>query len=193
MLAYVDLDGTLADFDGAMKRDWYALSHEEDPDGDYDHDKAEKIPYLAKRLDLIKSSPDWWRNLEPIDAGFAIIQLLKESGFKIHVLTRASKRFPMAWEQKVRWCNRYLPPLLGSSWGITITTDKSNLRGDVLVDDWPGYVTGWLESNPGGLVLMPRHRWNANVTHERVVPYSDFDKVLDQAVVSAVLGKKASR
>ena len=52
-----------------------------------------------------------------------------------------------------------------------MTQDKSFTYGRVLVDDWPDYVTSWLEHRPRGLVVMPAHPWNVDFNHPNVIRY----------------------
>jgi hypothetical protein len=62
---------------------------------------------------------------------------------------------------------------------VTITHDKGIVYGAVLVDDWPEYVTSWLEHRPRGLVIMPAHNHNVGFAHSQVVRYdgTNLDEV----------------
>lgn len=169
-IALVDMDGTLADYSGAMTRDltilaspcciWGLESPPVDP-GDLD-----KIPHMKARMDLIKNQPDWWFNLARLEGGFKIVDMLKREGYKIHVLTKGPKRNVSAWTEKVRWVQKHLP-----NTNITITHDKGLVYGRVLVDDWPSYIEAWLKFRPRGLVIMPDQPWNKDFSHPQVIRF----------------------
>lgn len=155
-LALVDLDGTLADFQGAMRRDLEKLRSPEEPTAlpwDDDHDTLPA--HMRARWDMIKRQPDWWFNLEYMESGKFLVKTLKDVGFKIHLLTRAPRRYASAWEQKVRWAQQHLPDV-----EMTIAPTKSMVYGKVLVDDWPEYVLPWLDVRPRGIVILPDQPWN---------------------------------
>lgn len=167
-IALVDLDGTLADFDGAMQEQLAALrSPAEDPK--FDGHVYEDVPHLRARRRLIKSQPGFWENLEPLPRGFEIVGALKRFDFEIHVLTKGPTKTLIAWQEKARWCSKYLPDT-----PITIGTDKSLVYGAILCDDWPAYVLSWLQYRPRGLVIMPAQPWNVDytsTTHPQIVRY----------------------
>lgn len=50
--------------------------------------------------------------------------------------------------------------------------NKEGTYGRVLVDDYPGYIDGWLRWRPRGLVIMPAHYYNADYNHENVIRYN---------------------
>jgi hypothetical protein len=65
---------------------------------------------------------------------------------------------------------------------VTITQDKGLVYGKVLFDDWPGYITRWLEWRPRGLVLMLDHSWNQGFQHDnviRITSEADFPRVIE--------------
>lgn len=169
-VALLDLDGTVANFHGAMERDLEAMMSPADldtmdPDAETISD-LEKVPHFKARIDAIKRQPNWWLNLNEIPMGFEIVEALRRHGFRIHVLTRGPKNLPEAWEQKARWVREHLPDA-----DLTITLDKSLTYGRILVDDWPPYIKGWLAHRPNGLVVMPSQPWNQDYWHQQVFRY----------------------
>lgn len=164
-IALVDLDGTLADFDGSMAAKLAALrSPGEDPD--IEAYGKEKHPWLEARRDVIKSQPGFWRNLPRITDGFAVLEMIRRVGFEVHVLTKGPFRTTMAWTEKVEWCRANLPDI-----PVTITEDKGLVYGRVLFDDWPPYIERWLAWRPRGLVIMLDHPWNQGFEHPNVLRY----------------------
>jgi 5'(3')-deoxyribonucleotidase len=164
-IALVDMDGTVCDFDGALKRDLrLALLNT--------NVSAEVKENVAL---LIRKQPGWWRHLEPLKLGIHIVRRLQEIGFDITILTKGPSRATNAWTEKVEWCARHLPLA-----NVTITQDKGLVYGRVLVDDWPPYIKSWLEFRPRGLVIMPAHSWNQWFKHpnvHRVSSKLDVDKM----------------
>jgi 5'-nucleotidase len=167
--ALIDADGTFLDFDGAMQRDLLKLMSP----GEVPLLKAEdehKYPHIKARRDLIKAQPNWWANLEPRPEGMHIVELLRQVGFRLGILTRGPRHNYSAWEQKVRSFNTHIPDAR-----VTITSDeKSLVYGRVLVDDWPIYIRPWLKARPRGLVVMPAQYWNEDFKHNRVFRYEGF-------------------
>lgn len=157
LIALVDLDGTVADFDLQMKTDLAALASPAEqprPDGDNGSDTFDP-PWLKARKHLIRFIPGWWENLPVYKPGMEIVGLLREAGFTLMVLTKGPFNAPAAWAEKVKWCRRHLPDA-----SVTITEDKGLVYGRVLVDDWPAYGIRWLQWRPRGLLIVPAQPWN---------------------------------
>lgn len=155
LIALIDMDGTVADFDGQMKADLATLASPADGEVPISPDDTRDPPWLAARKRLIKSVPGWWENLPVYEPGRQIVQALTGLGFSLMVLTKGPFKAPHAWAEKVAWCRKNLPEV-----PITITEDKGLVYGKVLVDDWPAYGIRWLEWRPRGLLIVPAHPWN---------------------------------
>src|ERR1700679_3532949 len=124
-----DLDGSLADYDGAVLRGLPALKDPAEPDVESVRDGGQ-LPHIRARIELISRQPGWWFNLEPITKGFQIVKLAKEIGFEIHVLTQGPKTNALAWKEKVEWCQKHL----GHEIDIHITRNKGLVYGKFLYD-----------------------------------------------------------
>lgn len=167
LIALVDMDGTIADFDGAMIRELQKLAAPGEeaflgPDGRY-----LELPHIKARRRAIRSKPGFWRTLPTYAPGFEIMAMLKSLGFRCHILTKGPKNEPAGWMEKVEWCRRHLPDT-----PVIITEEKSLVYGKCLVDDWSEYFLPWLEHRPRGLVVAPDHPWNRDVDHPQVVRYT---------------------
>jgi hypothetical protein len=189
LIALVDLDGTLADFDGAMNRDLKRLA----APGEKLKESWEYYDcmpgHIKERRRIIKSQPGWWRNLQPIPKQFAILDMFRDHGFTIHILTKGPVKDSAAWEEKVEWCKQHVPDAQ-----ITITMDKGLMYGKVLMDDFPPYIDRWLMWRPRGLVIMPEYPWNKTFEHDQVIPYDGSGESLDiinQRLASIVNGSEA--
>lgn len=159
-----DLDGSLADYDKAVLAKLMILKS---PDEPVVHDVREafQVPYLKARIELISREPNWWLNLEPIPMGFQVLEVAKAIGFQIHVLTQGPKAIPLAWKEKVEWCQKHLGPDID----IHITRNKGLVYGKFLYDDYPDYMLRWLKHRPRGLGIMPVNKINKDFQHPQVV------------------------
>ncbi len=162
-----DMDSTLCDYDSAMKRDYDLIRSPGDPEFESYSEALESMPYIKNRIKMIRNQPDWWKNLEKFKLGFDILDVAKELGFDVHILTKAPKSSLNAFTQKAQWINDNL----GSNINITISDDKSLVYGKVLVDDLPKYASQWLLRHPRGLVIMPYHNHNKDYSHPNVLHY----------------------
>lgn len=163
-IALFDMDGTLADYDKAMRRDMQRL---QSPDEIPYVGGRHEAEYMKNRMDLIRQQPGWWRSLERYEPGFEILEAVLEADFQCHVLTKGPRRAKSAWTEKVQWCEENVRDT-----PVTVTEDKGLFYGKVLVDDWPEYVTRWLKWRTRGLVIMPAHPWNEDYEHPNVLRYT---------------------
>lgn len=148
-VALVDIDGTLADFRGALDRDVARVLNGHGVDVNVPACVVQEVEYL------IRGQAGWYRNLKPIPFGFEIVRVLQEIGFRIMIMTKSSKESKNAWSEKVAWIAEHLPEA-----DVTVTQDKSLVYGRVLVDDYPGHFLRWMEHRPRGIVVMPTQAWN---------------------------------
>jgi len=163
-IALFDLDGTLADYDGQLLVDLQHIASEHEPPPVL----YENIPYIDARRHVITSQVGWFLNLPKFKLGWDVLEIAKEIGYSISILTKGPARKHAAWAEKVEWCNRHLADYID---GVTIAHDKGMVYGSVLVDDWPEYVERWLEHRPRGLVIMPASKNNFGFSHANVVRY----------------------
>lgn len=171
-IALFDMDGTLADYDGQLLTDLRCLASEYEPAPVLYAD----IPYLEARRQVITSQVGWWLKLGKFKLGWDVLEIAKEIGYSISVLTKGPTRKHTAWAEKVEWCNQHLADYAD---GVIIAHDKGLVYGAVLVDDWTEYIKRWLEHRPRGLVIMPAHDHNSNFVHPNVVRYdgTNIDEV----------------
>jgi len=96
-------------------------------------------------------------------------------GFRIKILTKVPSNLDYAWTEKVKWVKKQ-PELIDA--GIYLVEDKENgdnskssIDGRVLIDDYPKYLTPWLNNRPRGIGIMPAQEYNKDFEHERVIRY----------------------
>lgn len=183
-IALFDLDGTCADYDGALQRDLKAIAGPNDPPVPAVlFDRAE--PYLEARRQLITRQPGWFRNLAPLPLGMEIYGLAKHLGFECHILTKGPRTNRAAFAEKAEWCDEHVPDA-----PVHVVSDKSITYGRVLVDDWPPYISSWLAWRPRGLVLMPAHPHNEGFEHPNLVRVAPGAQL---AAIEAVLTRARDR
>lgn len=175
-VALIDLDGTTADFEGAMNRDMAKLTHPAEINPPFSQD----APWIKARRALIKNTPGWWANLPRIPRGFLMLQVLRECRYDLMVLTKGPESVPTSWAEKVEWAQEHIPDA-----GITLTQNKGLVYGRVLFDDWPPYIEGWLTWRPRGTVIMPDHPYNQDAfrDHPNVIRYhgeDDLDRIKER-------------
>lgn len=182
-IALFDLDGSLADFDGAMRRDLRSMRFPGEPEIADDtnlHDLEDGLSYIRARMDFIKSKRGWWRELPRIESGFAIVRAAQKIGYHIDILTKAPRKQPQAWMEKVEWCEEQAELVEAD---IHLAMNKGLVYGKLLFDDFPKFMTQWLRHRPRGLGIMPVTPYNAEYSHPNVVKY---DGANIDAVVSAM-------
>jgi len=146
-IIYIDMDGVLCDFDGAMTRD-----KETYPDAVYP-----------------QSREGFYRGLRPIEGAIAAMDtLLKSANVKPYILTSPSIYNPLSYTEKRLWVEDHL----GFEWvkRLIISPDKSLLIGDVLIDD---HIEGRGQENFNGRLIhfgSPRFQNWANVIDAVIQP-----------------------
>ena len=143
MVALVDMDGTLCDYEGAMARDLEKIRNPQEPP--LKMRESHSDPWLRERVELIRRQPGWWASLERLKLGFDVLEELRALEFELHILTKGPVQATNSWAEKLQWCQRHVPDAR-----VTVTMDKGLVYGKVLVDDWPEYITRWLTWRPRG-------------------------------------------
>lgn len=182
-IALVDLDGTMADYEGQLLAD---LNHLRGPSEDELTDIwTHGGEHISRRMDLIKGMPGWWENLPLLQSGMAVVDVMREQDWELHVLTKSPVKVQNAWTEKIRWSEKYLPdahPIItGSASDLRepSRSKKSLVYGKVLFDDYITFMTDWLTARPRGLGIMTVTKGNKDFTHPNVVMYdgTNLDEV----------------
>ena len=106
---YIDMDGTIADFHGA-------------------------VPYDCKHGELVPESLEkgFYRNLRPIDGAKEAIQMLVDNGYDVYIASKPKFENPYCLEEKMEWVREHFPYLAKK---VLFVPNKELLRGMVLIDD----------------------------------------------------------
>ena len=165
-IALFDLDGTLCDYHTRLSEDLEKLRNPVEER--YKHPVRDGSPdYIRNRADLIRSTESWWENLPKLQLGWDVLKVARQLDYRTVILTQGPRRNPFSWSGKKKWVDKNL----GNDADITITRDKSQVYGRVLVDDFPSYIEGWLKWRNRGLVIMPTNEENRDFKHEQVIRY----------------------
>jgi len=154
-IALIDLGDTLCECTPALGA---ALQRLRQPGERQEDEALVPLPaYLETRRRHVMSAPNFWRDLPPRGPGLELLALLRDVGFRVHVLTKGPRDAAHVWAEKVAWCREHVPGV-----PVTVTDDKARVHGHVLVDDWLPYVEDWQLQWPDGLAIVPAQSWNAD-------------------------------
>ena len=177
-IAWFDMDGSLFDYDGHLRKSLLKLA----APGEHPSltnlnlwEAEDKYPHLKARMELIKCVPGWWKDMPPLESGFKVFRMAQSVGFDCRILTKGPRRNPNAWMEKVECCQHHL----GEKIDIAIVSSKGEVYGRVLYDDYPPYMSAWLQNRPRGLGIMPVTESNKGFVHPNLVKFdgSNLDEV----------------
>jgi 5'(3')-deoxyribonucleotidase len=170
IVALFDMDGTLADHTGELHRRLERKRSPQEPPTDLEAFGWDGQPdHIRERIRAIRGNPGFWINLPALRAGFEILEEAHRLRFQIEVVTKGPRHSPIAWMEKLQWCDKYLSAFPHQ---VTITMDKGLVYGKLLVDDYPEYALRWLRWRKRGTVIMPDQPWNQGFEHPQVHRYS---------------------
>lgn len=158
----VDVDGILAN----LQDDWYPRYNALKPEGYPDLTPASVTSWDIPQahhptLWGVISQPGLYRNLKPLPGAVEGLKAVYDSGrYDIYIVTSATAAEHTPTE-KIAWLGEYFPYI--SRKNIITAHNKTLIRGDVLIDDGPTNITGWLDVNHHGTVLTITYPYNERV------------------------------
>ncbi len=137
--AYIDLDGTLADFEDSCRRHGHVPS-------------------------IHKMHQGAYRQLHPMPGAIAAVQAIEAMGLHTWVLSKIPSHNAGAASEKLEWVRQYLPSLEDR---VIITPDKGcvGTPQDLLIDDHPEWANA---SAFPGKVLHFKGDWSETVRQIQV-------------------------
>lgn len=134
------------------------------------HPYEDSMPQeIKERIKEIQNRKDWWRTLPVLEKGIQLWQYLRTLGFETALATKGPYLKPQAWGEKFQWQKELLPE---ADEMIITSKNKERIRGEILVDDWPSYVLGFLEKNKNSIAIIPEREYNLKFKHPRTVHYT---------------------
>jgi hypothetical protein len=171
-ICLIDMDDTLYDYAGQLRRDLEALQSPSDPLLPEDL-FSDPEPWLRRRIDVIRRQPGWWLNLPRLKLGWDIYEVAVQIGYTVEILSKGPFRNARAWAEKVERVQQDF----GSEVAINLVgRTKCRTYGRVLVDDYPPYALDWLKFRPRGLVIMPAQPYNEGINHSNIIRYDGTNR-----------------
>jgi 5'-nucleotidase len=171
MIILVDMDNTLAEFDGGLLKEWRRLYPHEfyvpleerrtfHPHKDYPE-------HLQDQMYKLCHSQGFIRNLPPTPGGIEAVNAMLDAGHDVRFCTSHLFEYDYCVVEKYQWVEAHFgAPYVDR---IILTRDKTLIRGDMLIDDKPA-VTGiadptWehvLYDRPHNRAVLDKRRltWN---------------------------------
>jgi hypothetical protein len=172
-----DMDCSLFDYQGAMVSELNKLANN---DNEIITNKAnlwhlDTNPLFEDKINKIKATPGFWKNLPPIELGFKVYELAKNLNFKIEILTKGPRRFPNAWAEKLECGQIHFGPKIN----VNVVSSKHLFRGEILYDDFPSYLSAWMKYNPESIGIMPVNSTNTKYFNKNLLRLEDtnFDEI----------------
>ena len=110
-ICYLDMDGVLANFSGAIDKDYVGRNP----------------PQMFEK--------GFFRNLEVMPgAKEAVAELITMPGIEVFIATKPTTKNLYCATEKYEWVNEHFPSLL---FKMFLTCNKGHLNGDYLIDDEP--------------------------------------------------------
>lgn len=176
----IDQDGVIADWGRAFNEalDFYG----EDAAGIPRHEQQTTFNLNEGRtlreraiLKEVMGKEGFYRGLQPIPGARTALRRLRGDGFDVRIVTSPWVSNPTCASDKLNWVARYY----GAQWAqrVILTTDKTLVRGDFLIDDKPE-VTGAV--TPSWEHILFTQPYNRDVIGKRRIPdWSDYGMLLD--------------
>lgn len=165
LIALVDMDGTLFDYEGSLKNELAKLRSPFEKEIGFNFKENPK--YIQNRIDLITGYESFWADMPKFKLGWDVLEILQDLDYQIDILTQGPRRNPVAWSGKKKCIDKHF----GEDFNITQTRNKGRVYGKVLVDDFPGYIENWLRWRKNGQVIMPANDFNQDFKNSQVIRY----------------------
>lgn len=143
MIILVDMDDVLADFEGEFLDRW----RKQYPDKPYVPLEERTTFFLDQQypkelhelMDTIYHAPGFCKSFKPIPGSLDSVLEMKQEGYDVFICTMPLRHYENSVLEKYEWIDEHL----GREWTrrIILTSDKTIVHGDFLIDDKPE-ITG---------------------------------------------------
>lgn len=190
LIINVDMDGVIASWGDEFDRelDSYGeaaanIPRHMDPRNDNWDLKAGRTEDEKRIITEIMRRPRFYAKLKPVPGAREALKALLEQGHDVRIVTAPYITNPTCASDKLNWVLRHL----GSGWAsrVVMTTDKTVVRGDILIDDKPTVVGS--RAPEWQHVLFGEYPYNIHARGPRLRTWQPADVAL--TIWEAVVGR----
>jgi 5'-nucleotidase len=175
MRILVDMDGVLADFNRALYEAWEKEYPRESLDVPETRIKSmlhEEPQEKRQRIRKLYHAPGFYRSLTPIKGGIEAVREMAKRGHGVFICSSPVTN-TYCISEKIEWVMEYLGDEFVRR--TVITKDKTLVKGDILIDDWPD-VTG--AAVPEWEHVVFDQPYNKHITDKRRITWDTYIEVL---------------
>lgn len=184
----LDLDEVLADWVGEFVRRFqerypHLPCVPQAERTDYNQNAYHPSPEERAAMNAVLHEPGYYAALEPIPGSRQAVREMRKAGFDVAICTKSFLSHATCASEKFEWVRRVHGQTMAGA--TTITSDKTRVLGDVLIDDHPA-VTGKNET-PAWTQLRFTRPHNAHLPGPRFDDWADWE-----TAVGAVLDARSA-
>jgi len=129
-------------------------------------------PEDKRRARQLMSSSWFWKTAQPIEGAVLGVQLLREAGHHVKVVTSPWRGCRTWGADRYDWLEKHFGIHPDQ---VSICHEKWDVSGDVFIDDKPVHVEDWVAAHPDKLAFLFRRPCNKRAN--RALPRFTWDKV----------------
>jgi 5'-nucleotidase len=173
----VDMDGCLVDWDLGFRAAW-ANRSSINRQASYAMESCVP-PEFKEEACMVFHEQGFFSGLPPMEGGLRALAEMREAGLNVLLCTSPVLTSRYCAAEKFEWIERHL----GTEWlaRVVLTTDKTMVKGDVLIDDKPR-ITGF-EAEPEWQQIVFNAPYNAGTKHSvRLSHWANWRDALSAAL-----------
>eukprot|EP00922_Rhytidocystis_sp_ex-Travisia-forbesii_P014966 GHVS01022382.1.p1 GENE.GHVS01022382.1~~GHVS01022382.1.p1 ORF type:complete len:246 (+),score=40.48 GHVS01022382.1:288-1025(+) len=182
----VDMDNTLVDWDSQFYKLMGELHphvplHSPETRMNWSIQYNYPLKYETAILELT-DQPEFWRSMPPMAGGLEALHAMEARGVQVFIVSSPDPfHTARCAQEKYDWIECYL----GTAWKskVILASDKTLIRGDVLIDDKPSVCHG--THVPSWTHVLYHHAYNSMYTSTpRIQQWRDWEGILLDVVVN---------